>query len=52
MFIDDLTFDRDDATYSVLKTILEGGVERRPLSLPLSHTKARKRANRPAPSFR
>ena len=30
VFIDDLTFDRDDPTYSVLKTILEGGVERRP----------------------
>lgn len=28
VFIDDLAFDRDDSTYSILKTILEGGLER------------------------
>ena len=30
LFIDDLAFDQDDKTYSVMKTILEGGLERRP----------------------
>ncbi|MCC8181744.1 MAG: ATP-binding protein [Clostridiales bacterium] len=30
LFIDDLAFDKDDHNYSVLKTILEGGVEPRP----------------------
>ncbi len=27
LFVDDLTFDQDDRTYSALKTILEGGLE-------------------------
>ncbi len=30
LFIDDLAFDRDDKTYSALKTILEGSLEKRP----------------------
>ena len=30
LFIDDLAFDQDDNTYSVVKTILEGGLEKRP----------------------
>lgn len=30
LFIDDLAFEKDDHNYSVLKTILEGGVEPRP----------------------
>ena len=42
IFIDDLTFDRDDPTYSVLKTILEGGVERRPLNVAIYATSNRR----------
>ena len=42
VFIDDLTFDRDDATYSVLKTILEGGVERRPSNVAVYATSNRR----------
>lgn len=42
VFIDDLTFDRDDATYSVLKTILEGGVERRPQNVAVYATSNRR----------
>ena len=42
VFIDDLTFDRDDATYSVLKTILEGGVERRPRNVAVYATSNRR----------
>ena len=38
VFIDDLTFDRDDPTYSILKTILEGGVERRPQNVAVYAT--------------
>ena len=30
LFIDDLAFDKDDKTYSALKTILEGSLEKRP----------------------
>ena len=30
LFLDDLSFDKDDLNYSVLKTILEGGLEPRP----------------------
>ena len=30
LFIDDLAFDQDDRTYSSLKTILEGSLEKRP----------------------
>lgn len=42
IFIDDLTFDRDDPTYSVLKTILEGGVERRPQNVAIYATSNRR----------
>lgn len=42
IFIDDLTFDRDDSTYSVLKTILEGGVERRPQNVAIYATSNRR----------
>ncbi len=42
LFIDDLTFDRDDATYSALKTILEGGVERRPQNVAVYATSNRR----------
>ena len=42
VFIDDLTFDRDDPTYSVLKTILEGGVERRPSNVAVYATSNRR----------
>lgn len=42
VFIDDLTFDRDDSTYSVLKTILEGGVERRPPNVAVYATSNRR----------
>ncbi len=42
IFIDDLTFDRDDPTYSVLKTILEGGVERRPQNVAVYATSNRR----------
>ena len=42
VFIDDLTFDRDDPTYSVLKTILEGGVERRPQNVAIYATSNRR----------
>lgn len=42
IFIDDLAFDRDDATYSVLKTILEGGLERRPDNVAVYATSNRR----------
>ena len=42
IFIDDLAFDRDDATYSVLKTILEGGLERRPANVAVYATSNRR----------
>lgn len=42
LFIDDLTFDRDDPTYSVLKTILEGGLERRPQNVAVYATSNRR----------
>ena len=42
IFIDDLAFDRDDRTYSVLKTILEGGVERRPDNVVIYATSNRR----------
>ncbi len=42
IFIDDLAFDRDDATYSVLKTILEGGMERRPDNVAVYATSNRR----------
>ncbi len=42
VFIDDLTFDRDDPTYSILKTILEGGVESRPRNVAVYATSNRR----------
>ena len=42
VFIDDLAFDRDDPTYSVLKTILEGGLERRPQNVAVYATSNRR----------
>jgi hypothetical protein len=42
IFIDDLAFDRDDPTYSVLKTILEGGMERRPDNVAIYATSNRR----------
>ena len=33
LFIDDLAFDQDDRTYSALKTILEGTLEKRPANV-------------------
>lgn len=43
LFIDDLAFDRDDGAYSALKTILEGGVERRPANVAVYATSNRRR---------
>ena len=43
LFIDDLAFDQDDRTYSVLKTILEGGLERRPANVAIYATSNRRR---------
>ena len=42
LFIDDLAFDQDDKTYSSLKTILEGGLERRPLNVAIYATSNRR----------
>lgn len=42
VFIDDLTFDKDDPTYSILKTILEGGVEPRPRNVAVYATSNRR----------
>lgn len=42
IFIDDLAFDQDDRTYSVLKTILEGGLERRPANVAIYATSNRR----------
>ncbi len=42
ILIDDLAFDRDDSTYSVLKSILEGGVERRPANVAIYATTNRR----------
>ncbi len=42
LFIDDLAFDRDDASYSILKTILEGGLERRPDNVAVYATSNRR----------
>lgn len=43
LFIDDLAFDQDDKTYSSLKTILEGGLEKRPLNVAIYATSNRRR---------
>lgn len=42
LFIDDLAFDQDDHTYSVVKTILEGGLERRPANVAIYATSNRR----------
>lgn len=42
LFIDDLAFDRDDKTYSLLKSILEGGVEPRPSNVAIYATSNRR----------
>jgi len=42
LFLDDLAFDRDDETYSVLKTILEGGLEPRPDNVAIYATSNRR----------
>ena len=42
LFIDDLAFDQDDKTYSALKTILEGGLERRPANVAVYATSNRR----------
>ena len=42
LFIDDLAFDKDDHNYSLLKTILEGGVEPRPANVAVYATSNRR----------
>lgn len=42
LFIDDLAFDQDDRTYSLLKTILEGGLEPRPANVVIYATSNRR----------
>ena len=42
LFIDDLAFDQDDHTYSLLKTILEGGLEPRPANIVIYATSNRR----------
>ena len=42
VFIDDLAFDKDDHTYSALKTILEGGIEPRPANVAVYATSNRR----------
>jgi predicted AAA+ superfamily ATPase len=42
LFIDDLAFDQDDRTYSLLKTILEGGLEPRPDNVAIYATSNRR----------
>lgn len=42
LFIDDLAFDKDDRSYSILKTILEGGVEPRPANVAVYATSNRR----------
>lgn len=42
LFIDDLAFDQDDHTYSLLKTILEGGLEPRPDNVAIYATSNRR----------
>ena len=42
LFIDDLAFDQDDKTYSVMKTILEGGLEKRPANVAIYATSNRR----------
>lgn len=42
LFIDDLAFDQDDKTYSSLKTILEGSLEKRPSNVVIYATSNRR----------
>lgn len=42
LFLDDLAFDRDEGTYSVLKSILEGGLEPRPDNVAVYATSNRR----------
>ena len=42
LFIDDLAFDQDDKTYSSMKTILEGGLEKRPANVAIYATSNRR----------
>lgn len=42
LFIDDLAFDEDDKTYSMVKTILEGGLEKRPENVAIYATSNRR----------
>ena len=42
LFIDDLAFDEDDKTYSMVKTILEGGLEKRPDNVAIYATSNRR----------
>ncbi len=42
LFIDDLAFDQDDKTYSALKTILEGTLEKRPVNVCICATSNRR----------
>lgn len=42
LFIDDLAFDQDDKTYSSMKTILEGGLEKRPVNVAIYATSNRR----------
>ncbi|MFI3250107.1 MAG: DUF815 domain-containing protein [Eubacteriales bacterium] len=42
IFIDDLAFDQDDNTYSLLKTVLEGGLQRRPENVVIYATSNRR----------
>ncbi len=42
LFIDDLAFDQDDKTYSTLKTILEGTLEKRPVNVCICATSNRR----------
>ena len=42
LFINDLAFDQDDRTYSVVKTILEGGLEKRPDNVAIYATSNRR----------
>lgn len=42
IFIDDLAFDKEDMTYSVLKSLLEGGLEPRPANVAVYATSNRR----------
>lgn len=42
IFIDDLSFDKEDTTFSCIKSILEGGVEPRPVNVAIYCTSNRR----------